>query len=60
MSDSKICEDRAKAVARYLEEKGVSRKRMEVKGYGYTKPKGKADTEGRAMNRRVEIKVIQK
>lgn len=56
---------RAENVRRYLIDKGVSRYRLFVEGYGETRPVAPNDTEeGRAQNRRVDldqldIKVIE-
>ncbi|RJQ51915.1 MAG: OmpA family protein [Nitrospiraceae bacterium] len=50
---------RAKAVARILMEEGVPDGRITVTGYGDTRPIASNDTvEGRAKNRRVEVKLI--
>jgi len=47
---------RAEAVARYLENKGVSAGRLQVRGMGESEPVADNSTaEGRAMNRRVVI-----
>ena len=49
---------RAKAVADYLVSKGIEVKRITYKGYGSTRPIASNDTEeGKAQNRRVEIKI---
>ena len=49
---------RAEAVFRYLVNRGVAPERMEVVGYGESKPVASNDTEeGRAQNRRVELRV---
>lgn len=54
----KLSENRAKAVAAYLQAQGVAASRMSVKGYGETAPRFENDTkEGQAKNRRVEIGV---
>lgn len=54
-----LSEKRAKAVANYLESKGVPRTRMIVQWYGETKPIADNSTpEGRAQNRRVEMEVV--
>ena len=53
-----LSEDRASAVQKYLEGKGVDPSRLESKGFGSTAPVDTNDTEeGRAKNRRVEFKV---
>ncbi len=50
---------RAQAVANYITSHGISPSRITVKGYGFTKPVASNDTpEGRALNRRVQIKPI--
>ena len=57
---------RAENVRKYLVDKGVSRYRLFVEGYGVTRPVASNDTEeGRAKNRRVDldeldVKVIEK
>ena len=52
--------DRANAVKAYLVNAGVSGDNLTAKGYGESKPIADNTTEeGRALNRRVEIKVIQ-
>lgn len=49
---------RARAVAEQLESAGIQRERVEVDGYGETRPiAGNETPEGRASNRRVEIVV---
>jgi len=51
-----LSEDRARSVARKLEQEGVPRKQMSVKGFGEGAPIATNNTEaGRARNRRVEI-----
>jgi outer membrane protein OmpA-like peptidoglycan-associated protein len=51
---------RAQAVQKYLAQKGISSNRMEVKGYGDTRPVASNEQEeGRALNRRTEVKIIQ-
>jgi len=56
----KISEKRAESAKKYLMDKfNISGDRMMVKGYGSTKPIADNSTkEGRAKNRRVEIKII--
>jgi len=52
--------DRANAVKAYLVNAGVNGANLTAKGYGESKPIADNTTEeGRALNRRVEIKVIQ-
>jgi len=47
-------------VVDYLVGKKISRKRLEYKGYGETDPLNDNSTpEKRALNRRVEVKVIE-
>lgn len=59
--NDKLSLDRANAVAKQLEKAGVSKNKIEVKGYGYDKPVAGNDTkEGRAKNRRVEAKFFIK
>ena len=51
--------DRANAVKLYLVNSGVPATNLTVKGYGATRPTASNDTEaGRALNRRVEIKLV--
>ena len=51
-----LSRQRAEAVLKYLEERGVDKKRMKAVGYGLTKPIADNKTEeGRAKNRRVEL-----
>ena len=57
----KLSKRRAQAVANYLIARGVPADRIEVVGYGETKPKYPNTTEeNRAKNRRVEIKLIKR
>ncbi len=50
---------RAETVYNYLVKEGISPERLSYKGYGLTKPIATNDTpEGRALNRRTEIKII--
>ena len=52
----KLSEDRAKAVADYLIQRGIVQARISYKGYGSGKPiADNKREEGRASNRRVEI-----
>lgn len=52
---------RAKAVADYLVTKGIAPQRLQYRGYGLTQPVADNTTEeGRALNRRTEMKVVGK
>ncbi|MEO7982548.1 MAG: OmpA family protein [Bacteroidota bacterium] len=54
-----LSNNRAKAVVNYLVSKSVSVQRLTAKGYGEIKPVADNKTEeGRAMNRRTEMKVV--
>ncbi|MEJ2428528.1 MAG: OmpA family protein [Deltaproteobacteria bacterium] len=52
-----LSERRAKRVMDYLVSKGINPERLQAKGYGSTRPvASNATEEGRAQNRRVELK----
>lgn len=56
--NQRLSEQRAVSVADYLSMRGVQQQRIATRGYGYTMPIASNDTEeGRAQNRRVEIKL---
>jgi OmpA-OmpF porin, OOP family len=56
-----LSKQRANAVAEYLTEKGISKSRLKIKGYGAKKPLESNETEeGRSRNRRVEFEIIEK
>ena len=64
--NQKLSERRAAAVKRYLVSKGVSANRLDTVGYGKSRPiapnktpNGRDNPQGRAMNRRAELKVQQ-
>lgn len=58
--NDKLSLRRAKSVADYLEKGGIDGKRMTEKGFGKSQPVASNDTaEGRAQNRRVELKILQ-
>ena len=57
--NQRLSEQRAQAVANYLASRGVSAARIRSQGFGETAPIAtNATEEGRALNRRVEIKII--
>lgn len=54
-----LSENRAKAVREYLVDKGVDWKKISAAGFGEARPIANNDSpEGRAMNRRVELKPL--
>ena len=56
----KLSQDRADAIKQYLSRHGVSKKRLDAKGYGQTRPIESNETErGKEINRRVEINVVK-
>ncbi|MEO1629024.1 MAG: OmpA family protein, partial [Bacteroidota bacterium] len=58
--NDRLSMDRAKAVVDFLVEKGVPSDRLEFQGYGESQPIDDNETEeGRAINRRVEFKILQ-
>ncbi|TPE58825.1 OmpA family protein [Sandaracinobacter neustonicus] len=58
-ANQRLSEQRAEAVVGSLESFGVSRARMQPRGFGFTQPVASNDTpEGRAQNRRVEIRIV--
>jgi len=55
-----LSEKRAQKVKDYLVSKGIDSSRLEAKGYGLTQPvASNATEEGRAQNRRVELKRLR-
>lgn len=57
--NQQLSEKRANSVRDYMISQGIAKDRMEVKGYGEEKPIADNNTrEGRAANRRVEMKVL--
>jgi OOP family OmpA-OmpF porin len=51
---------RARAVVKYLTDKGIAATRLEAQGFGPDKPIASNDTDvGRAANRRVEFKILE-
>lgn len=56
-----LSENRAKSVTTYIISKGINTARLTFKGWGDTQPiAGNATPEGRAQNRRTELKVISR
>lgn len=59
--NQKLSEQRARTTVNYLLEKGIMPQRLVAKGFGATKPIADNKTEeGRAQNRRTELKIIAK
>lgn len=57
----KLSTSRAKSVVDYLVQKGIAANRLSGKGFGATQPlTANATEEGRAQNRRTELKIIGK
>jgi len=60
-SNKILSENRAKSVYTYLTTHNIAADRMKYKGYGQTRPIAGNDTpEGRAQNRRTEMKIVAK
>jgi outer membrane protein OmpA-like peptidoglycan-associated protein len=60
-ANTKLSEDRAKAVVSYMVANGIDKGRLEAKGYGFSQPIAPNNTpKGKEKNRRVEFKVISK
>lgn len=58
--NQKLSDRRAAAVVQYLTGKGVAGSRLSSKGFGESKPVASNETkDGRAMNRRVELRVVE-
>jgi OOP family OmpA-OmpF porin len=56
----KLSEKRARSVMDYFVSKGISASRLQAVGHGFDEPIADNKTsEGRALNRRVELKVLQ-
>jgi len=60
-SNMKLSQARANSVRNYLAKQGVDGSRMKATGYGETQPiSSNRSSQGRAQNRRVEFKIVQK
>lgn len=58
--NTKLSQNRAKAVVDYLISKGINSSRLVARGYGFSKPIASNDTEeGRQLNRRTELKILE-
>jgi len=58
--NKRLSKERALTVKNYLVSRGVEQDRIEYQGYGYERPIAPNDTpEGRAKNRRVEMKIVE-
>lgn len=56
----KLSEDRVENVKKYLVSKGISKSRVNTKAFGGTKPiRNSSDPEARALNRRVEMRILK-
>jgi len=59
--DGDLSGERAKAVYKYLVDKGINKDRLSYKGFGHTKPITSERNElEQQMNRRVEIRIVKK
>ncbi len=59
-SNLKLSQNRAKAVKEYLASQGVDGSRISTEGFGSSRPiADNTSTEGKASNRRVELKIIK-
>ena len=57
--NQRLSEERANAVAWYLEDRGVAPKRIQAEGWGESQPRASNDNEaGRQLNRRVELLIV--
>nr|PZN63190.1 MAG: hypothetical protein DIU62_11345 [Pseudomonadota bacterium] len=58
-ANQRLSEQRARSVARFLEGEGIESWRLTTTGFGSSRPvAGNTTEEGRASNRRVELRVI--
>lgn len=57
---ARLSKQRAEEVAKFLEQKGINRSRLQTRGYGSSKPIADNGTrQGRQKNQRVDIKILQ-
>ncbi len=57
--NTKLSQQRAEAVMKYIVSKGIAQSRLSAKGFGPDQPIAANDTpEGQEMNRRVEFKIL--
>jgi outer membrane protein OmpA-like peptidoglycan-associated protein len=57
--NTELSKNRARSVYDFLIGKGISEKRLEYKGYGFSRPVDTNETEaGRAKNRRTEMRIL--
>jgi outer membrane protein OmpA-like peptidoglycan-associated protein len=57
--NQRLSEQRASSVAGYLQSRGLTNQRLQINGFGESRPVDSNDTEaGRANNRRVEITLV--
>lgn len=56
-----LSKSRVKSVRKYLADNGIEERRVKVKGFGYKRPLSrKTDEKSRALNRRVEVRILSK
>ena len=61
IANTKLSENRAKAVVTYLVKHGIPQEQMVYKGYAFTQPIAPNTTKaGKQLNRRVEFKILSK
>ncbi len=60
IANKRLSQKRAEAVMQYLISKGIKAENLSAKGYGFSQPIADNNTsEGRAKNRRVELKIVK-
>jgi OmpA-OmpF porin, OOP family len=65
-ANMRLSQERTQSVVNYLITQGIDEKKLVAKGYGPTKPiapntneDGSDNPEGRAKNRRIEMKILE-